>query len=395
MYRVSDLKKSHRSRLLASRLTSIFPQFLTRYSLAHFFLVWTDLVRQIQLSNSVDFIHAECYGSSTESSGAPCISLDLKKLHVSDKHVTLAFRHSKNCSNGSIEEWACNIRSSASCQSYGSLHPSRPRKSSWLNLVFTRPNLIVLFSAGEASSTRYLESSQTRLARLFSLTSCPLLILVSAQPLSSTSTSTRFLPSSSSASPLLFQPRWGLTRVKMQKRLQISLFKLILRLPLEHSPKPTNPFPLQSRALIPTYFVPNSIDSPNLKFFHAPVSNIHTFTYPFRPNPRTRSLTDQNRRGHSTESGGESVPLLDVNREVDMINLKFAEAREEIDMASESKETVYFDEEAECARAAVKETMDMFEGLLGKLQESEKAALQRSMGLKMEQLKAELQQLDD
>jgi hypothetical protein len=39
--------------------------------------------------------------------------------------------------------------------------------------------------------------------------------------------------------------------------------------------------------------------------------------------------------------------------------------------------------------------MDMFEGLLGKLQESKKAALQRSMGLKMEQLKAELQQLND
>ncbi|KAL3592604.1 hypothetical protein D5086_011244 [Populus alba] len=62
-------------------------------------------------------------------------------------------------------------------------------------------------------------------------------------------------------------------------------------------------------------------------------------------------------------------------------------------MAMESKETVYFDEEAECARAAVKEVMDMFEGLLGKLQESKKAALQRSMGLKMEQLKAELQQM--
>ncbi|XP_061967886.1 embryogenesis-like protein [Populus nigra] len=181
----------------------------------------------------------------------------------------------------------------------------------------------------------------------------------------------------------------------MQKRLQISRFQLLLRRPFERSPKPTNPFPLQSRALIPTYFVPNSIDSPNPKFLHTPVSNLHTFTHPFRPNTRARSLTDQNRRGHSTESGDESVPLLDVDREVDMINLKFAEAREEIDMASESKETVYFDEEAECARAAVKEVTDMFEGLLGKLPESEKAALQRSMGLKMEQLKAELQQLDD
>lgn len=84
-----------------------------------------------------------------------------------------------------------------------------------------------------------------------------------------------------------------------------------------------------------------------------------------------------------------------MNKEVDSINLKFAEAREEIDMAMESKETVYFNEEAECARAAVKEVLDRFEGLLGKLPESEKAALQRSMGLKIEQLKAELQQLDD
>lgn len=78
-----------------------------------------------------------------------------------------------------------------------------------------------------------------------------------------------------------------------------------------------------------------------------------------------------------------------------MINLKFAEAREEIEMAMDSKETVYFDEEAECARAAVKEVLDLFNGLLSKLKESEKEALQRSMGLKIEQLKAELKQLDD
>lgn len=64
-------------------------------------------------------------------------------------------------------------------------------------------------------------------------------------------------------------------------------------------------------------------------------------------------------------------------------------------MAMDSKETVYFDEEAECARAAVKEVLDLFSGLLSKLKESEKEALQRSMGLKIEQLKAELKQLDD
>lgn len=86
---------------------------------------------------------------------------------------------------------------------------------------------------------------------------------------------------------------------------------------------------------------------------------------------------------------------MDQDKVVDLINIKFAEAREEIEMAMESKETVYFDEEAECARAAVKEVVDLFEGLLAKLSETEKAALQRSMGLKIEQLKAELKQLDD
>ena len=92
---------------------------------------------------------------------------------------------------------------------------------------------------------------------------------------------------------------------------------------------------------------------------------------------------------------GDAADDFDKLKIIDEINLKFAEAREEIEAAMESKETVYFNEEAECARVAVKEVLDMFDGLLGKLQAKDKEALQRSMGLKMEQLKAELQQLDD
>ncbi|CAE5963811.1 unnamed protein product [Arabidopsis arenosa] len=98
-------------------------------------------------------------------------------------------------------------------------------------------------------------------------------------------------------------------------------------------------------------------------------------------------------RRYGTDSSGGSP--VDVNKVVDEINLKFAEAREEIEMAMDAKETVYFNEEAECARAAVAEVLEMFEGLLGKVTEKEKASLQRSMGLKIEQLKAELQQLNE
>lgn len=86
---------------------------------------------------------------------------------------------------------------------------------------------------------------------------------------------------------------------------------------------------------------------------------------------------------------------LDYSKEVDEINSKFAEAREELEMAMESKETVYFDEEAETARDAVKQTLEMFDALLAKLPEAERGAVQRSMGLKMEQLKAELSQLNE
>ncbi|KAM3305612.1 embryogeneis-like protein [Capsicum chacoense] len=86
---------------------------------------------------------------------------------------------------------------------------------------------------------------------------------------------------------------------------------------------------------------------------------------------------------------------VDTDREVDKINLKFAEAREEIESAMESKETVYFNEEADCARDAVKEVLDLYQELLGKVSESEKGVIQRSMGLKIEQLKAELEQLNE
>ena len=174
----------------------------------------------------------------------------------------------------------------------------------------------------------------------------------------------------------------------MPNRSQISLYKFLLRHHFQSSQKPTSSFLINSLSPIPTQLVPNSVPCPKPTFF---LSKPYLFQYPMFQTSQTQHPIYQNLRNYSTESASE----LDVNKEVDSINLKFAEAREEIEMAMESKETVYFNEEAECARGAVKEVLDMFEGLLGKLPESKKAALQRSMGLKIEQLKAELQQLDD
>ncbi|KDD76999.1 hypothetical protein H632_c44p1 [Helicosporidium sp. ATCC 50920] len=76
------------------------------------------------------------------------------------------------------------------------------------------------------------------------------------------------------------------------------------------------------------------------------------------------------------------------------INTSFAEARDEIEYALEDAETTYFNESATTAQEAVKKTLDMYGELLALANEDDRARIQRSMGLKMEQLKAEVKQLD-
>lgn len=56
---------------------------------------------------------------------------------------------------------------------------------------------------------------------------------------------------------------------------------------------------------------------------------------------------------------------------------------------------VYFNESAEVARKAVGDVLGRWQTLLASLPEEEQGKLQRSMGLKIEQLKAELKELDD
>lgn len=88
------------------------------------------------------------------------------------------------------------------------------------------------------------------------------------------------------------------------------------------------------------------------------------------------------------------VPLL-LSLQVNYINEKFAEAREEIEFAREDAETVYFNDSAEEARQVVTHVLDRWQELLAKVSQDEQGRLQRSMGLKIEQLKAELKELDE
>ncbi|CAL6372591.1 unnamed protein product [Bathycoccus prasinos] len=78
------------------------------------------------------------------------------------------------------------------------------------------------------------------------------------------------------------------------------------------------------------------------------------------------------------------------------INATFAEAREEIEAAMESVGTTYFNDDAEIAKELTRDCVAKYEELLTKCEgdAGRKEKIQRSMGLKIEQLKAECNLID-
>lgn len=88
------------------------------------------------------------------------------------------------------------------------------------------------------------------------------------------------------------------------------------------------------------------------------------------------------------------VTLEQAQGQIDELNDKFVEARDEIEYAQEDAETTYFNESHNLARESVGIVTTMYKEILADLSEADKGKLQRSMGMKMEQLKAELGQLD-
>eukprot|EP00877_Chromochloris_zofingiensis_P008929 jgi/Chrzof1/428/Cz01g15160.t1 len=89
------------------------------------------------------------------------------------------------------------------------------------------------------------------------------------------------------------------------------------------------------------------------------------------------------------------VTRTSYDEEVDDINELFTEARDEIEMAREDADTVYFNESTETARKIVAELLLKWQKLLSTLPEEDRSKLQRAMGLKIEQLKAELKGLEE
>mmetsp|Transcript_24490 Transcript_24490/g.39396 ORF Transcript_24490/g.39396 Transcript_24490/m.39396 type:complete len:195 (+) Transcript_24490:249-833(+) len=112
--------------------------------------------------------------------------------------------------------------------------------------------------------------------------------------------------------------------------------------------------------------------------------------------PATHGSSAVDRRGFAAAATGGEPPLSpdEVRKRMDAINDSFAEAREEIECAMEAVGTTFFNEEAEYAQEVTGKVLDMYYALCDAMPAEEKAATQRAMGMKMEQLKAELKLLD-
>lgn len=82
----------------------------------------------------------------------------------------------------------------------------------------------------------------------------------------------------------------------------------------------------------------------------------------------------------------------DLNKRLDAFQELFVEARLSIEDCNDAAHTKYFDEEAETAKEAVEEAVKEFQTLIGDLDdEDQKTRVLRGNGLKVEQLKGELE----
>jgi hypothetical protein len=99
------------------------------------------------------------------------------------------------------------------------------------------------------------------------------------------------------------------------------------------------------------------------------------------------------KKGRTAADGGLSDD--EHRKKIDDFQSLFVEARNCIEDAQDSADTKYYDEDAEDAKAAVKEAIDSFQELSASLDEERKSSLMAGNGLKVEQLKGEMQLLLD
>ena len=116
-----------------------------------------------------------------------------------------------------------------------------------------------------------------------------------------------------------------------------------------------------------------------------------------QPTTTTTTVDPDSLRRRSFASSSSSSPAggeESLDARLDAVNRLFSTAREDLEDAQEDEGTVHFEESYNAAYAGVRETLRAFDDVLSSLDEEKRGSVRRSMGLKMEQLKAELAALE-
>ncbi|KAF9426187.1 hypothetical protein BGZ94_006840 [Podila epigama] len=84
----------------------------------------------------------------------------------------------------------------------------------------------------------------------------------------------------------------------------------------------------------------------------------------------------------------------DIDKGVQEITDLFMVARDELEYAEEARGSVYYNDDKETARQAVQECLDTYDALLKNCNEEQKLDIQRKIGLKILELKSQLDALN-
>ncbi|KAI7818055.1 hypothetical protein BC939DRAFT_401954 [Gamsiella multidivaricata] len=85
----------------------------------------------------------------------------------------------------------------------------------------------------------------------------------------------------------------------------------------------------------------------------------------------------------------------DVDKGVQNIADLFMTARDELEYAEEARGTVYYNDDKDGAREAVQECLNAYDVLLKELDDAQKLDVQRKIGLKIMELKSQLDALNE
>lgn len=85
----------------------------------------------------------------------------------------------------------------------------------------------------------------------------------------------------------------------------------------------------------------------------------------------------------------------EIKQLVETLTDKFSEARELMQDARESQGTVYFSDDIEDAQQAIKDTLEQYSNLVQKLTSEQRQKVSATLGLRMEELKAQQAALEE